>query len=164
MDFNITCEKGITYTNIETFKEDFDHNGDSFTDENEEEIDKYIWAVIEETDGKIPDTIWYFMREFSEDFLYNYRADRETLEYDIYKGYAYILLILQNPYTNNYFGIPYTDCRLSRFQCHYLDWHQNNNPHLKLKDYHRQIMHHHHQMQMLLELQSVMKTLPATML
>ena len=108
MEFNLTCEKNIPYTNVETFEEEF-YGNDRLTEENIDYLDNYIWSEIERTNGKISDAVWYLMREFDEDFLYTYEIERETLEYDLYKGWATIMIILQNPSTNNYFSTTYTD-------------------------------------------------------
>lgn len=112
MEFNLTCEKNIPYTNVETFEEEFYGNDDRLTEENIDYLDNYIWSEIERTNGKISDAVWYLIREFDEDFLYTYEIGRETLEYDLYKGWATIMIILQNPSTNNYFATTYTDSGL----------------------------------------------------
>lgn len=102
--FEITCEKGITYTNIENFTEEFYENVDSLTNENVDYLENYIWEAIEEYNGKIPEPLVWIMLDFCEDFTYNYEVDRETLEYNLYKGWAYIKVIIQNPETGNYYA------------------------------------------------------------
>lgn len=103
-EFKITCKKGITYTDIETFGDEFEANNDSLTDENTDYLDNVVWEYIEETKGEIPDYIVWILY-LLEDFFYTYQADRETVEYDLYKGWEWIRVVIQNPKTNNYYQI-----------------------------------------------------------
>lgn len=108
--FRITCKKGITYTDIETFSEQFEDNHDDLTDENVDYLNNVVWDYIEETKGKIPEyMVWVLY--LLEDFFYTYEADRETIEYDLYKGWEWIRIVIQNPKTHNYYQIFKTEGR-----------------------------------------------------
>jgi hypothetical protein len=108
-DFCITCAAGITYTNLENLLYDMDNNADSFTQENIEYLNNYIWEVIEETKGKISCGMLGIMEEI--DFIYDYTVDRVTLDYDLYKGWLNKLIILLSPISNKYYGIYATEGR-----------------------------------------------------
>lgn len=108
-DFCITCAAGITYTDLENLLYDMDNNADSFTQENIEYLNNYIWEVIEETKGKIPCGMLGIMREI--DFIYDYTVDRVTLDYDLYKGWSNKLIILLSPISNKYYGTYATEGR-----------------------------------------------------
>ena len=106
MDFRIVCEKGIEYTNLNDFIDDFLHYDDRLTDENYEYLESLIWEAIEEKKGKIMGTpFWDIMFELVEDFIYTYKIDEETINYDLYKGWEVILYVVENPETKNHYAI-----------------------------------------------------------
>lgn len=106
MDFRIVCEKGIEYTNLNNFIDDFLDYDDKLTDENYKYLENLIWEAIEEKKGKIMGTpFWDIMFELIEDFIYTYKIDEETISYDLYKGWEVILYVIENPETKNHYAI-----------------------------------------------------------
>lgn len=109
-NFKITCEKGITYTDIENFVENFLENQDELSQENVEYLEALIWEYIETSNEEVPEYIIYIITDLIE-FIYDFTIDKQLIECDLYKGWEFDLIILQNPKTGNYFSIEYSENR-----------------------------------------------------
>lgn len=109
-NFEITCEKGITYTNIENFVEDFLKNQDEISQENVKYLEALIWEYIETNSEEVPEYIIDIITDLIE-FIYDFTIDKQLIDCDLYKGWESNLEILQNPKTGNYFGIEKSENR-----------------------------------------------------
>ena len=110
MDFNITCEKGITYTDPETFVEDFYGNNDNIDCENYSYLENYVWEWIEATNGRIPSYVWDIISDLMEDFIWDNHIDDELIEYDLEDGRETIRRVIVSP-NMNYFATILTQNR-----------------------------------------------------